>query len=224
MTLVVLMAGGRGLRLRPLTDKTPKPMVHVGEKPIIQQIMEGYREQGFNRFVFCVGYRADVIRNHFGDGSFWDVEIAYVQDPVENYLGTAGALHFLGGAAEGEIIVQNADILTKVDYTDLVCFHRAHQAEATVCASTYQHQVPYGVLDLAGDWLGSIAEKPVQSWPVGAGIYVLSNKALQMVPKGYYDMPDLIERLDKVAVYHLRNHWTDVGTLQSLEDARRDWA
>jgi len=224
VTLVVLMAGGRGLRLRPLTNKIPKPMATIGPKPIIQEIMEGFREQGFTKFVFCLGYKADIIRNHFGDGSFWDVEIAYIQDPEQMYLGTAGALHFLDGSADGEIIVQNADILTKVDYTDLVAFHRTRGADATVCAATYEHQIPYGVLEAAGDWLGSISEKPNLSWPIGAGIYVLSNKVLSLVPKGYCDMPDLLERLDKVAVYHLRNYWKDVGTLQSLEDARREWA
>lgn len=221
MTLVVLMAGGRGLRLHPLTAHCPKPMLHVGEKPIIQQIMEGFRAQGFGRFVFCLGYRADVIRNHFGDGSFWDVEIAYIQDPEGEPQGTAGALRYLGQAADGAVIVQNADILTSVDYGELLRFHSGRDAQATVCAANHMYQVPYGVLNIDGDYMVAPAdEKPIKQWPVNAGIYVLNNSVLGMIPEGASDMPDLLDRLNTVAVYQIRNHWTDVGTFESLERAR----
>lgn len=221
MTLVVLMAGGRGLRLHPLTEKTPKPMLHVGEKPILQQIVEGFQEQGFDRFVFCVGYRAEVIRSYFGDGARFGCEIAYIQDPAGQPTGTAGALRHLGLAADDPIIVQNADILTTVDYGELLRFHSGRTADATICAANHMYQVPYGVLNIEGDYLASTPdEKPIKSWPVNAGIYVLNASVLGMIPEGPSDMPDLIDRLKTVAVYQIRNHWTDVGTFESLERAR----
>jgi len=220
MTLVVLMAGGRGLRLRPLTDKIPKPMARIGEKPILQQAMEDFQEQGFDRFVFCVGYRAEVIRSYFGDGSRFGCEIAYIQDPPDQPTGTAGALRHLGVAADGEIIVQNADIVTSVDYAELIRFHKGRNADATICAASYQHQIPYGVLNVQGDYIAGVTlEKPVIDWPINAGIYVLSSRAVGMVPDGPSNMPDLLDRLDTVAVFPLRNHWTDVGTLVSYREA-----
>lgn len=215
-TTVVIMAGGRGLRLHPLTEHLPKPMLHVGERPILQQILEGFTEQGFTRFIFCLGYRAEVIRSHFSDGSMWGAEIAYVTETQP--LGTAGALRLI--EPEPTVIVQNADVLTRVDYRDVLRLHMQTQADATICAAHYQHQIPYGVLEIEDETLTATLEKPVKSWPVNAGIYVLSRKALEMVPEGYSDMPDLIDRLDRVSVYQIANHWTDVGTLESLERAR----
>lgn len=221
MAIVVLMAGGRGLRLHPLTEKIPKPMLHVGDKPIIQQIMEGFLDQGFNRFVFCVGYKAEVIRGYFGNGKQFGAEISYIQDPAGEPMGTAGALRFIGLSATSQTIVQNADILTHVDYSDLLKFHSGRNADATMCAANHMYQVPYGVLNIAGDYMIAPSdEKPIKSWPVNAGIYVLSERALAAIPEGASDMPDLLDRLPTVAVYQISNHWTDVGTFESLDRAR----
>ena len=216
---VVLMAGGLGLRLHPLTANIPKPMLHVGEKPIIQQIVEGYQSQGFTRFVMCLGYRADVIKSHFRDGAFWGIDVSYTYEPDGKHLGTAGALRKIP-KQNGPVIVQNADILTKFSAHALLTSHADSGCAATVCVTDHLYQIPFGVAVLNGDRLQSTDEKPIKSWPVLAGIYVLSPEALRLVPPGASNMPDLLGRVRDVNVFHLRNHWTDVGTFDSLEQAR----
>ena len=211
------------MRLHPLTAKTPKPMLHVGEKPILQQIVEGYRDQGFTNFVMCLGYRAEVIRSHFKDGSFWGVDIHYTVEPDGQPLGTAGALRNIPKQS-GPIIVQNADILTRFDAHALLSQHEDSECPVTVCLAEHLYQVPFGVANLedrdGGERLASTDEKPIKAWPVLAGIYVLSPQALRRIPPGPSNMPDLLNDVRPVNVYHLRNHWTDVGTFESLEQAR----
>ena len=229
---VVLMAGGRGQRLHPLTERTPKPMIHVGDKPIIQQVLEGFTNQGFKDFVFCLGYKAELIRNHFGDGKKWKANIRYIVE--KEPLGTAGALRDIGPVDE-PFIVANSDVLTRVNYIDLVSFHVKQRAIVTSCLALHQYQVPYGVAELTSDGsITEILEKPIKGVPVNAGIYVLSPMAREVIPEsGMYDMPDLIQdvigkfavdgRMSPVASYEISDFWIDVGTWESLERARSEW-
>jgi dTDP-glucose pyrophosphorylase len=219
---VVLMAGGRGVRLRPLTDDTPKPLLRVGAKPILETILEGFIEQGFRKFFLAVNYRADMVRAHFGDGSRWGIEIRYLNE--EQPLGTAGALSLLPARPEAPLVVMNADLLTRVGFGHMLDFHRAHGAPATMGVREYGLQVPYGVVTISGHSIISIEEKPTQSFFVNAGIYVLSPEALEFVPAGrHYDMPDLfsdlIGRGRQPAVFPIREYWIDIGRMDDFERA-----
>ena len=217
MTDVVLMAGGLGLRLHPLTLHVPKPMLTVGSKPILEKIVEKFIAQDFRRFVFCVNYKRELIEGYFGNGQRWGAEISYVRETEP--LGTAGALRLMP-LPSGPFIVSNADVLTDLSYAKLMKHHVRSGADATVCRALHQYQVPYGVAeaDVYGQLVG-IQEKPVVSWPVAAGIYVLNPEALGLAVEGRLDMPDLISRLGTVSTFDISEHWLDVGTIACLERA-----
>ena len=207
MIPVVIMAGGRGERLHPLTEKTPKPMLPVGGKPILETVIDGYTSQGFRRFYLCVNYRKECIEGYFGDGSSRGVSIHYTHE--KRPMGTAGALALLPEFDE-PAIVSNADVIAKVDYLDLLEHHKSSGADATACASLYQHQIPYGVIqsDECG-FLQGVREKPIEDFPVMAGIYVLEPHVMAGVD-GRCDMPDLLARY-LVSVYAIQGYWCDVG-------------
>lgn len=223
---VVLMAGGLGTRLHPLTKERPKPLLHVGGKPILETIMEGFIEQGFYRFFISVNYKAEMIQEHFGDGARWGVEISYLRE--NERLGTAGALSLLPELPTHPMIVMNGDLLTKVSFDGLLAFHKEHASLATMAVREYEHQVPYGVVRMNGASITSIEEKPVQRYFVNAGIYVLSPQVLSYIPKScFFDMPNLFERLiaatQITAAYPLREYWLDIGRIEEFEQAQRDW-
>jgi dTDP-glucose pyrophosphorylase len=221
-TPVVLLAGGLGMRLRPLTDELPKPMLRIGEKPILESIVGSFVEYGFHRFYFAVNYKADVIERHFGDGSRWDVRIEYLRETTR--LGTAGPLSLLPQLSGEPVIVMNADILTRVNFTHLLDFHRQSSASATVCVREHRHIVPYGVVEMQDNLVTSIEEKPIRRSMVSAGIYVLEQDAFRHLTKGgYCDMPtllqDLIDRGMRTAGFPIHEFWLDIGRLEDLERA-----
>jgi dTDP-glucose pyrophosphorylase len=223
---VVLMAGGLGTRLHPLTKEKPKSLLHVGGKPILETIMESFIEQGFHRFYISVNYKAEMIQEHFGDGSRWGVEIAYLQETMR--LGTAGALSLLPEKPTHPLIVMNGDLLTRVSFDNLLDFHREHMSLATMAVREYEHQVPYGVVRLDGTSIASIEEKPIQRHFVSAGIYALSSEALDRIPaQCFFDMPNLFENLieagAQTAAYPLREYWLDIGRMEEFEQAQREW-
>lgn len=224
---VILMAGGLGSRLSPLTDNCPKPLLKIGSKPILETILESFIEYGFRKYFITVNYKAEMIENYFGDGSKWGIEIQYTRE--DKPLGTAGALGLLPGLTNKPIIVMNGDILTKVNYVQLLDFHRQHQAQATMCVREYDLQVPYGVAKMDRHRLTRIEEKPVQRYFVNAGIYVLEPGALELIPKNnYYDMTDLFEKLIEykceTAGFPLREYWIDVGRISDFERANGEFA
>lgn len=223
---VVLMLGGEGKRLRPLTEDLPKPMISLGGKPLLETIVENFVRQGFEQFYFCVNYRADTIRNYFSDGSAFGAKIAYVDEPES--LGTAGALGLLPQKPSGPFIVMNGDILTNSNFSHLVRFHEQTGVHATMCVREYQHQLPYGVVQSEGTRFSAIVEKPSQSYFINAAIYVLEPQVLNRVPKGRkLDMPNLFEMLasegKESAVFPIREYWLDIGQIQDLEQARLDY-
>lgn len=220
--LVVLMAGGLGSRLRPLTDGTPKPMLKVGSKPLLETILENFIEHGFSRFYIAVNYMAEVIKGHFGDGSRWGVDIRYLHE--DQRLGTAGALSLLPEKPIAPFFVMNGDLLTKVNFGQLLDFHTSHRAQATMCVREYDFQVPYGVVKIDDHRISGIDEKPVQRFFVNAGIYVLEPGALEMVrPNTFFDMPTLFERLiergNETAAFPIREYWLDIGHLADYDRA-----
>ncbi len=223
---VVLMLGGLGSRLLPLTKDVPKPMIEIGGKPLLETIIENFSKQGFRNFYFSVNYKADVIKSYFGDGSAFGVTIKYVNEYKR--MGTAGALSLLPDGLEGLIIVMNGDILTNSNFSHLVDFHCQTKAVATMCVREYQQKVPYGVVQTIGTKLRSIVEKPSNTFFVNAGIYVLDTQVLDLVPKDkYFDMPELFDVLDKEdldsAVFPIREYWLDIGSVHDLERGRAEY-
>jgi NDP-sugar pyrophosphorylase family protein len=221
------MAGGLGTRLKPLTDQRPKPMLLVGGKPILETIAESFVEQGFKRIFMAVNYKADMIRDHFGDGQRWGVQVDYLQETTR--LGTAGALRLLPERPSDPIVVMNGDLLTHIRFDALLKFHQDHGATATMAVREYDVQVPYGVVRIDGERILAIEEKPVQRCFVNAGIYVLSPDALdRMRDEIFLDMPTLFEHCiaagDRVVAYPLREYWVDIGRIEELERAERDWS
>ena len=214
------MAGGLGLRLHPLTLKTPKPLLRVGSKPILETIIDKFIAQGFRRFTLCVNYKAELIERYFGDGHEKNCVITYIHE--SEYLGTAGALKFFHPMNQ-PFIVQNADIIADIDYNDMMRAHKEHGHDATIALGLFQFQIPYGVVKTEGSIVVRVEEKPIESHLVNAGIYVLPPKAAQMIPNGHYDMPDLLNNMT-AGVYPIEGTWLDIGHWESLAVANINWS
>lgn len=224
---VVIMAGGLGTRLRPMTNNCPKPMLKVGGRPILETVLQNLKEQGFRRFYLSVNYMADLIKDHFGDGSCLGVEIEYLHE--DKKLGTAGALSLLPVLPTEPIMVMNADLLTKVNFQQLFDFHRQHQSAATMCVREYDFQVPYGVVKVDQHRLLGIEEKPVHNFFVNAGIYILGPEVFKLIiPDCYCDMPTvfetLIEKKYATTVFPIREYWLDIGKLDDFERASGEFS
>ncbi|MCZ4316324.1 nucleotidyltransferase family protein [Comamonadaceae bacterium G21597-S1] len=223
---VVLMAGGLGSRLKQLTHETPKPMLKVGSRPLLETILRSYIEQGFRRFYFAVNYKGEQIEAHFGDGSAFNVEIHYLRE--EKRLGTAGALGLLPERPTEPILVANADILTKEDFGYMVDQHQATGADATMAVREYEMQVPFGVIRERDGLIETIEEKPVHCFTVSAGIYVLSPHLLDLVPAdAFFDMPSLFEAAADIGLkarcHHIDGYWLDIGRLPDYERANLEF-
>lgn len=223
---VVLMVGGLGSRLRPLTEETPKPMLKVGNKPILQTIVEKFAEYGFVNIVMCVNYKSHIIQEYFGDGNAFGVKIEYILE--EERMGTAGALSLLNSVPDAPFFVMNGDLLTNINFEHLLDYHTSQNATATMCVREYDFQVPYGVVNLDGNRILSIQEKPVQKFFVSAGIYMLSPKTLTMIPQNqFYDMPTLFEALiqedKKTLSFPIREYWLDIGRMEEYERANSEY-
>ncbi|NJD02853.1 MAG: CBS domain-containing protein [Ruminiclostridium sp.] len=223
---VVLMAGGLGKRLGPLTNNCSKPMLPIGDKPVLETIMNNFIEQGFCHFCFSIHYKADQIEAYFGDGSQWGAEIQYIHEDV--MMGTAGSLSLLPVKTEKPVIVMNGDILTKLNFDQLIGFHLEHHAKVTVAVSTYDFQVPYGVIKADKDRLVGFEEKPVYTNFINAGIYVLDRDVIDQIPKNsYFDMNNLLETIlcngEPVFVFPIREYWIDIGKVEDFNRAALDF-
>lgn len=224
---VVIMAGGLGSRLNSLTRETPKPLIRVGAKPILENILDNFREYGFRDFFVSVNYKAEMVKAYFGDGSRWGISIGYLEETRR--LGTAGSLSLLKARPEQPLIVMNGDLITKVNFEQLLDFHAEHGAQATMGVREYDLQVPFGVVNLDGDRIMAIDEKPLHRFFVNAGIYVLEPEVLDLVPRDVeYDMTTLFQALSKqglrTSAFPIREYWLDVGRLDDLERARVEFA
>lgn len=224
---VVIMAGGLGTRLAELTRDTPKPMLKVGSRPLLETIVRGYADQGFRRFYFAVNYKSEQIEAHFGDGSALGIEVRYLRE--QQRTGTAGALSLLPERPTLPFIVTNADLLTKEDHCGMVDLHAASGADATMGVRPYEMQIPFGVVQEREGRILGIEEKPTQVFTVSAGMYVLSPQVLDLVPSGqFFDMPSLFEVMVREGL-HTRCHridgyWLDIGQLRDYERANVDFA
>lgn len=224
---VVIMAGGLGTRLRPLTNDCPKPLLKIGGKPILEIILDNFISEGFDNFYFSINYKGQMIRDYFGDGSNWGVSIKYIEENKK--LGTAGSLSLLNKSINNPIIVMNGDLLTKLSFSQLLNFHKENNHKATMCVRNYEMQIPYGVVNIDGSILNSIEEKPVHKFFVNAGIYVLNPELKKFIPENeYYDMTDLfreiVEKKLKTGVFPIKEYWVDIGRLQDFESANYEYA
>lgn len=218
----ILMAGGRGLRLHPLTEHCPKPMLHIGGKPIVQTILEKLVDSGVSDVVIILHYKADLIRRYFGDGQNFGCRIEYLVE--DGPQGTAGSLRDLCSFAGSGAILSNADVVADVNYRDLITKHEYSGNALTVVSALWHQQLPYGVVSYTQGILTGIQEKPIHSYAVNSGIYAISKEACELVPARPFDMDELIANLLRhrpasVGVYELEGFWSDVGTFEDLSRA-----
>lgn len=223
----LLMAGGRGSRLSPITDNCPKPLLPINEKPILEIILEQCIQSGIRNFFISVHYLAEKIINYFEDGSKWDVNITYLHE--DSPLGTAGALKLLPSDFQKSIVLINGDVLTKINYQNLLKYHAINSADITICAREQILSSPYGVIEVDGIDFKSMVEKPSFRQLVNAGIYVLKPTSIALVRKeDYLDMPDLIDiakkRQKKIIVYPMHEYWLDIGKPEALNKAHFEWS
>lgn len=223
--VMVVLAGGKGTRLRPHTEHCPKPMLSVRGKPMLEHIIDRAKREGFTRFVFAINYLGHLIEDHFGDGSRWQVDISYIRE--SSPLGTAGALGLLQPLPDAPVLVTNGDLVTDLRYAELLDFHTQHQADATMAVRLHEWQNPFGVVQTDGVDIMGFEEKPIWRSHINAGIYVLDPSVLSTVGENEYcDMPTLFNRLReksrKTIVFHMHEPWLDVGRPNDLELARRD--
>ena len=218
---VFILAGGLGSRLKDLTKNTPKPMLHIHDKPMLERLIIDFRNQGIRKFYISVNYLKDVIMNYFGNGSYHDVDIVYVEE--DKRLGTAGPLSMLPDSfvARGLIVI-NADVCVKSDFRAILRYHHNSYNKMTVCAKEKRQEIPYGVVRFEDDSLISIDEKPVTSYFINAGIYVIERELLAELKRNeYLDMPDFINHVkdsnNKVGIYPLHEEWEDIGLPSQYE-------
>lgn len=224
--MVVIMAGGEGRRLRPLTDNTPKPMLKVGGKPLLETIVSRFVAQGFPNLFITINYLGDRIVDHFGDGSRWDANIRYVRE--EKFLGTAGALSLLPSAPENALVVMNGDVLTDLEFHRLIDFHTQNGAAATMCVREHESVIPYGVVEIDDHEFVQIREKPTSRYFINAGAYVISPEVLPLIPRNTrFDMTDLFgvlrDRRMKTVVFPLTEYWSDIGREVDFLQANSDY-
>jgi len=220
----VIMAGGSGTRLRPLTETTPKPMLPMGDRPLIERIVDRLRQAGIRRVNIATCYLPDKIKEHFGDGTKFGVELDYVTE--EQPLGTAGALGLIE-TGEEPILIVNGDILTRIDYKAMHAFHREQKADLTMAVREYDVQVPYGIVEGDGVYVRRLTEKPVQRFYINAGIYLLDPSVCRYIPAAErFDMTDLIQRLlaegRPVASFPVLAYWLDIGRPEEYKKALDD--
>jgi len=226
----VIMAGGEGKRLRPLTDSTPKPMLRVGGKPLLEIMIERLRAAGIQKILLVLHYKRHVIEAHFGDGARFGVTIRYHYEAAPR--GTAGSLHEalnFPGFTDHPLLVVNGDILTKCNFKDMLDFHTQNHAHMTVGTVPYTVDLPYGILEIDGERLAGVKEKPSLDFVINSGIYVVDPMVLvAMGPGAVKDMPDLIadvmSRQRRVVAFPIREYWLDVGRLDDFHKAERDVA
>ena len=213
---VVIMAGGLGTRLGELTKNTPKPMLKVGSKPMVEHIIDMFVSHGYTKFMLSVNYKAEVIKEYFGDGSTFGIEIRYLEE--KERLGTGGALSLINVKLDEPFFVTNGDVLSSLDYEQLLEFHNEEKSFATMCIRKDCYQIPYGVIETDDNKnIIQITEKPIKEFFINTGIYVLHPETLKMIPKDeYFELPTLFSILNEqkksVKSYEITDYWIDIGS------------
>ena len=223
---VIILAGGRGKRLMPLTKVLPKPMLKINGKPLLEIIIERCISSGLKNFYISVYYLKQHIKDYFGDGSQWGISITYLEE--DKPLGTAGSLSLIKKKFMDPALVINGDILTRVDYPQLLRYHNDNSAAVTMCINDYKSQIPFGVVKVQENDFIEMQEKPVVSHYINAGIYVMEPDVINLIPKNsFLNMPQLLEIVLQhklgVKVFPLHEYWLDVGLPETFEKAKGEW-
>ena len=221
--IAVIMAGGQGVRLRPLTETIPKPMVPVAGRPILERVILHLIGFGIRKIYISVNYKGNIIEEYFGDGSSLGCILHYLKE--ENALGTGGALSLLPDIGPHPLIVMNGDLVTQADIGRMLEFHETQQSEATVGVSLYPLQIPFGVVRKEGTRLIELQEKPTEHFFINSGIYILNPLVLSLVPKDQeFPITSLIQTLlarnALVSAYLIEEEWIDVGRHEDLWKAK----
>lgn len=222
----VILAGGKGTRLMPLTENLPKPLVPVGGLPILEIIIRQLRHFGITDLTLSVGHLHHLLESHFGDGDAWGVDIGYSHETEP--LGTAGPVALVDRLSD-PFLVLNGDLLCSIDYADMIARHRASGAMVTIASYPKEVKIELGVLETEGDRLVDYVEKPVMSYRVSMGIYAMSPSVLSHIPQGArFDLPDLVKRLiadgQRIELYRFDGYWRDIGTLDEYAAAEEEFA
>ena len=218
------MAGGLGTRLRPLTEKLPKPMLKVGDRPVMEHVLEQLQKVGISRVSITTHYKPEAIVDHFGDGRRFGVEIDYVNE--EEPLGTAGALGLLK-PPKGPVLVINGDVMTQVNFRSMLSYHSDNHADMTVGVRRFELQVPYGVIDMVGPDVSGLDEKPTYRFFINAGVYLIEPTVFSLIKSGErLDATELIEKLlsagKKVVGFPIHEYWLDIGRPDDYARANED--
>ncbi|WP_420229173.1 nucleotidyltransferase family protein [Psychrobacter sp. ER1] len=223
---VFIMAGGFGTRLRPLTDNCPKPMLRVGEKPMLEHLINQFRVLGFHDFYISTHYMPEVIQEYFGDGSQWDISITYIHEDAP--LGTGGALGLLPKSLpQLPLIMMNGDVLTKINFTELLDHHESNKLDATMCVRQLEYKISYGVVESEVGLITNMVEKPTYRYNINTGIYVLSPECAASVQSNIQiDLPTLLDQRmqlnKKVGIYSTHEYWLDIGQMADYQKAQQD--
>jgi NDP-sugar pyrophosphorylase family protein len=215
------MAGGKGIRMRPLTENTPKPMVLIAGKPLLEHIIERFKQQGFSKFTICVSYLADSITNYFEDGSKWDIEIEYLYEELP--LGTAGSIRNLRKFEDLPFIVTNGDVISEIDMGGLIDYHIEHRAVATMAIRPYEIKNQFGVVETNGAEISAIIEKPIYRSHISTGVYVFEPNVMNMLPDtDIIQIPELFDHLrilgQRTLAFHVQDQWIDLAKQADIED------
>jgi len=222
----VILAGGKGTRLRPLTYSIPKPLLPIGRKPILEIIIEQLRDHDFKEIILTVEYKAELIRSYFRNGNGLGVNISYFQE--NRYSGTAGPIKQVEHLLDGEpFITMNGDLLTDLDFSKMYQKHSEESSELTVATANHNVEIPYGIIDMQDSKIAAVREKPTLKFLINAGIYILSPSTLDVIPKNdNFDMPDMIQALidqeRKVGTFFIDGEWQDLGTMESYEKMNQE--
>lgn len=222
--LMVIMAGGKGTRLRPHTENCPKPLLEVAGKPMLEHIIDRAKLDGFTRFVLAIHYLGHMIEEYFGDGERLGVQIEYLRE--DSPLGTAGALGLLTPIPDAPFVVTNGDVISDIRYGELLDFHVRHAAVATMAVRVHEWQHPFGVVQMQGVEIVGFEEKPISRSHINAGVYALEPAALRVLAiDTHCDMPTLFERLQsksqRTVAYPMHEPWLDVGRPDDLLAANK---
>jgi dTDP-glucose pyrophosphorylase len=225
---VFLMAGGFGTRLHPLTEDTPKPLLNVGKHPILETILSRFIKTGFHNFYISTYYKADKIQEYFGNGSAWGIKIEYINE--DKPLGTAGSIGLLPKNLPNlPILMMNADVLTTVNFEELLAFHNKKNSLATICIREYDIQIPFGVVNIEKELVKNISEKPIKKFFVNAGIYLFEPELINKCKVSErIDMPNLLEQQIKegqtVNVFPIHEYWQDIGRFKDYKSANESFS
>jgi dTDP-glucose pyrophosphorylase len=221
---VVVMAGGEGRRLRPLTEKTPKPLLNVGDKPILEHAIDRLINFGAEKFHICIGYLGEQIQDYFKNGSNKGITISYTNEKTP--LGTIGAIRNISDFFHEDILLTNSDLLTNIDYQKFYSEFISQNADLAVATIPYNINVPYAVLETSNGFVVGLKEKPTYTYHSNAGIYLIKKSVLEIIPTGFFNATDLVEMLIKngkrVVSYPIIGYWLDIGKHEDYAKANED--